>query len=270
MSSILDALKKLEAEKAAQQAEEQEPDESFHAEAAEAELVGARQPNESLSLRLTPLTLVIGGGVFAVILIAISVTVSIFVAESNITPQPVALNTAAPMSVPPTQAAPPERPASPQPSTPVAAATTQAPAAPVAAPAAPPTQAIPVVPNAAPTPILPTPDVAPLASPSAAPLAPPALPEPIAKQPGDLEPVDVNKLPLLRSSERARYGLENLRLNVLREAGPNRPNGLAIINLNKVYIGEVIPGTHARLIDVTRRGIAIEIVDTKERYYVPH
>lgn len=83
-------------------------------------------------------------------------------------------------------------------------------------------------------------------------------------------PVNLRELPILRSSDRARFGLENLKLNVLRETSENRPHGLAIINLNKVYIGEIIPGTRARLIEVKAHGIGIEIVDTGERFYVQH
>ena len=82
--------------------------------------------------------------------------------------------------------------------------------------------------------------------------------------------MNLRELPILRSSDRARLGLENLKLNVLREASENRPHGLAIINLNKVYIGEIIPGTRARLIEVKSHGIGIEIVDTGERFYVQH
>ena len=83
------------------------------------------------------------------------------------------------------------------------------------------------------------------------------------------EPIDISKLPVLKTSDRIRLGLENMQLNVLREPGPKNPHGLAIINLTKVYVGEMIPGTPVRLIDVKTHGIAIEVVGTGERYYVP-
>ncbi|HPP60040.1 MAG TPA: hypothetical protein PLT82_13000 [Candidatus Hydrogenedens sp.] len=83
------------------------------------------------------------------------------------------------------------------------------------------------------------------------------------------ESIDMTRLPVLRTSDRVRLGLENMQLNVLREAGPKNPHGLAIINLNKVYVGEIIPGSSARLLDVKTHGIAIEVVGTGERYYVP-
>lgn len=81
---------------------------------------------------------------------------------------------------------------------------------------------------------------------------------------------DVQQYPRLSSSDMARYGLSDMRLNVLREATPTRPEALAIINLNKVYVGEDIPGSDARLIGVARYGIAIEIKSTGARYYVEH
>ncbi len=83
------------------------------------------------------------------------------------------------------------------------------------------------------------------------------------------ETVDMTRLPVLRTSDRARLGLDDMKLNVLREAGPKNPHGLAIINLTKVYVGEMIPGTSVRLLDVKTHGIAIEVVGTGERYYVP-
>ena len=54
----------------------------------------------------------------------------------------------------------------------------------------------------------------------------------------------------------------------LREASPSQPEGLAIINLKKVYVGEMIPGTNARLLAVHARMIAIEIEGTGERFKV--
>ncbi|MGC8845361.1 MAG: hypothetical protein ACP5QY_05885, partial [Candidatus Hydrogenedens sp.] len=83
------------------------------------------------------------------------------------------------------------------------------------------------------------------------------------------EAVDMTRLPVLRTSDRTRLGLDDMKLNVLREAGPKNPHGLAIINLTKVYVGEMIPGTSVRLLDVKTHGIAIEVVGTGERYYVP-
>jgi hypothetical protein len=79
---------------------------------------------------------------------------------------------------------------------------------------------------------------------------------------------DVDTLPRLGQTERERLGLGEMRLNVLREASASQPEGLAIINLKKVYVGEMIPGTNARLIAVRTRVIAIEIEGTGERFKV--
>ena len=79
---------------------------------------------------------------------------------------------------------------------------------------------------------------------------------------------DLNALPRLGQTDRERLGLGEMRLNVLREASASQPEGLAIINLKKVYVGEMIPGTGARLIAVKTRAIAIEIEGTGERFKV--
>jgi hypothetical protein len=71
--------------------------------------------------------------------------------------------------------------------------------------------------------------------------------------------VHVDGLPRLSSQDRARLGLDGVRLNVLRPADKDQPDALAIINLKKVYVGETIPGTRARLIGVVSSGIGIEI-----------
>ena len=83
-----------------------------------------------------------------------------------------------------------------------------------------------------------------------------------------MEPEAVNALPRLTLADQERYGLGELRLNVLREAGPGNPDPVAIINLKKVYLGERIPGTRARLIGISSRAIAIEIEDTGARFRV--
>lgn len=83
-------------------------------------------------------------------------------------------------------------------------------------------------------------------------------------------PDNLRSLPQLRNTERNRHGLEGMRINMLREPSDSRPNALAIINLNRVFVGEQIPDTNARLIGVEARGIAIEIIDSHERYFVDH
>lgn len=80
--------------------------------------------------------------------------------------------------------------------------------------------------------------------------------------------MDISTLPILPRSDYGRYGLDGLSLNMLREPSKDRPNGLAIINLNKVYPGESIQGSKAKLIGVSRIGIGIEIETTGEQYFI--
>ncbi len=81
--------------------------------------------------------------------------------------------------------------------------------------------------------------------------------------------MDIERLQRLSAQDRSRLRLDNLRLNVLREASRDHPEPMAIINLKKVYVGETIPGTRVRLIGVTANGIGIEVEDTRERYRIP-
>jgi len=81
--------------------------------------------------------------------------------------------------------------------------------------------------------------------------------------------ISVENLPRLSANEKAKLGLEDIRLNVLREASKDQPEAMAIINLKKVYVGELIPGTRVRLIAVEASGIGIEVEGTRERYRVP-
>lgn len=90
----------------------------------------------------------------------------------------------------------------------------------------------------------------------------------VRKSAGFVEPEAVNALPRLTLADQERYGLGELRLNVLREAGPGNPDPVAIINLKKVYLGEQIPGTRARLVGISSRAIAIEIEGTGTRFRV--
>jgi hypothetical protein len=139
-----------------------------------------------------------------------------------------------------------------------------------------PAKPAPVVPEEEPTTPLPTEDQMARVREAAADAKPPA---PVRSSPVSLAPgraaekhapflEDINTLPRLGQTERERLGLGELRLNVLRAASPSQPEGLAIINLKKVYVGEAIPGTNARLIAVQTRAIAIEIDGTGERFKV--
>lgn len=104
---------------------------------------------------------------------------------------------------------------------------------------------------------------------SAAPVSRPAQQAaPAAAQRRPFSPEEMDSLPRLGVGDRNRHNLGELRLNMLRAVGPSQPEALAVINLKKVYVGEIIPGTRARLIGVQPRAIAIEIEETGERYRV--
>ena len=75
------------------------------------------------------------------------------------------------------------------------------------------------------------------------------------------------QLPPLRDTEKRRFGLEDMRINMLREPSPDRPYAHAIINMNKVYVGERIAGSEVKLIAVARHGIAVETIPGGDRYY---
>jgi len=312
MSSILDALKKLEEEKAAKRAKEG----------------GGRPPVESMTplpdmhraphpvsnaASMNPRTLLLGIGAMSIALVAISVTVSVFllrpsapavVAQAPRAAQPVAAPAPAPVEVVPAPIetapavpAPEEVVAVPAPE--VAAPKPAAPLAPQAAPetaepvAAAPSPAPKPEPAPAPAPkpeavavAAPAPEPEPEPMPEPTPLPtvaeltrapepepqsePEPAPAPESLRPKDVAPVeDLKALPELRSTDRMRHGLEAMRINFLRESAPQRPAAMAVINLNKIHIGEVIPGTTARLVAVERHGIGIEITSTGDRFYVP-
>lgn len=100
--------------------------------------------------------------------------------------------------------------------------------------------------------------------------APPiAVPPPAARTASG--PVDLSNLPRLSVHDREYLGLDNIRLNVLRPADKDQPDALAIINLKKVYVGEMIPGTRARLIAVDSGAIGIEVEGDgdQKRFRIP-
>ena len=97
--------------------------------------------------------------------------------------------------------------------------------------------------------------------------------EQVARSPESSEPVAVDMEEMmrhpLRESDRRRLGLTGLRVNMLQPANKKRPHASAIISLNQVFVGEVIPRTNAKLIAIDDlRGVVIEMQDTRERFYV--
>jgi hypothetical protein len=82
------------------------------------------------------------------------------------------------------------------------------------------------------------------------------------------EPIDLRALPLLTDADRQRHGLPLLQINLLQAVSETRPRGSALINFNTVFVGYTIPQTNpaATLIGVDMRGIAIQVEG--QRYYV--
>ena len=81
-------------------------------------------------------------------------------------------------------------------------------------------------------------------------------------------PEDIRKLPSLSASQRIRLGLDRIRINMLLEANPNRLTPSAVINLQKVFLGNEIPGTRVLLVDVQAHGIAVESLETRKLFYI--
>ena len=79
--------------------------------------------------------------------------------------------------------------------------------------------------------------------------------------------IDPTLLPVLTPSEQERLGLPRLKVNFVSQASSQRPQPYALINYKKVYAGETIPSTNARLIAVSVQGVGIEIGGQK--FFVP-
>ena len=81
-------------------------------------------------------------------------------------------------------------------------------------------------------------------------------------------PDSIRELPILSPGIKMRYGLEKLRVNMVKPVGPSNPYGQAVINMIPTYEGDPILNTTAKLIKVESHGVAIEIASTGARYYV--
>ena len=80
----------------------------------------------------------------------------------------------------------------------------------------------------------------------------------------------IEDLPLLGTSTRMRFGLEKLQVNMLIIKGPRIPRTFAMINGLPINEGEIIPNTRAELVKIESHGIAIEILSTRNQYYIPY
>jgi beta-lactamase regulating signal transducer with metallopeptidase domain/LysM repeat protein len=80
------------------------------------------------------------------------------------------------------------------------------------------------------------------------------------------EQLDVNSLPKLTSELIEELGLSEFTIQMLREVSEDRPDGLAIVNLEKVKVGDLLPGTKCKIIGISRQGLGIEDSKTGDRY----
>ena len=94
--------------------------------------------------------------------------------------------------------------------------------------------------------------------------------QPIPAEPAKPKmPQSIFRLPILRRAVAEQHGLDGIQINRVAPPDKTRPYGSAIINLESVYTGEKIPGTDAILIAVEKKGIAVEIEGTSDRYHIP-
>jgi hypothetical protein len=302
MSSILDALKKLESEKS----NSKDSDERAHIEsvAAERDLTRRRrsQPDDEV-IRVNSAVMVVAGLALATVLVTVSIVGALAVYRSLEEPKlaaappptpviPEDLSSSQPLAPAPVETAPfqptveydevPEVPA-PVPLQPVSSdptlseqiivpepieAVMPSPDPVVQVEPEPVSNVVPVVLEPAPLP-----DVAP--EPEPAKTGEPAEPAPtqvIATAPArdyseaPIGEVDLRTLPMMSESERIRLGLPPLKINIVGLPTKRQPRPSALINFEKVYLGEYIKNTNARLIAVELHGVGIEVAG--HRYFL--
>lgn len=334
MSSILDALNKLEGEK--EEANDRRASAAFDEEAAERELIGTTVLSGPITIRLKPMTLVLLAVGFSVVLAAISVgTFAILTANRaqpsenepqfasalpNVQTAPIPAFEAPEPDPAPAVAIPEDIDSGDQPT----AAEPVAPEETSTASSSPPVEdstetvaepaaervSKPAVETATPEP--PAANIENEPEPEPAPEPAPVEVEPVSDPVLDSEPVSnpitgaetetpapkeepartmtaraseqppnpaqpapqqavvaYEDLPRLDARTRASFGLqqENFRVNMVRPVSEFHPRALAIVNMEKVYIGQRIGETGAKLVHVQSDGVAIEIVATGDRFF---
>jgi hypothetical protein len=251
MSSILDALRKLEQEKATREQSLASTPARELALEPELDLTGERGRRSSpaktafLVLGGALVTVGIGAGVIAAAVMVSRRDAPVQRAAASPPNQAAALTT----TVKPVQVAAESKPVKVA----SAAATKQVTAKKPEAQSKPAPQPAPAA--AKPEPALPA-----LAKPSNASTNDP--PAPASTAAG----IDIEKLPILSESVRVRLGLPPLKINIVGIPNSRNPRASALINMQKVYVGENIPGTSARLIDVNLRGVGVDV--NGQRYFL--
>jgi hypothetical protein len=284
MSSILDALKRLEAEKAAKLAVEDTTPRAFKADQAQTNLLADASKEEQVGGPVWSKKLVAALAAGAFLLMTMTTASSLLIFKLFMAPaQETVLAQSSPtQAVPPrvaVEGAPETTPppqVEPQPTTPAPLVVSEAPPPVVSKPKPEVGEPAPAPPAPAhvfsPPPVRETPPPPPPREIRPASVAPVRLPElieaPTGRKQVDYTKVPLESLPVLRDRDRRRLGLDSMRINVLRAKGPRRPNPVAIINLSKVYIGDLIPNTRAKLIGIRMNGIGIAMQGSNERFFV--
>jgi len=267
MSSILDALKKLESEKAGKERPVERAE--IEAVAAERDLTRRRRnPPEGEMVRVSSVALILGGLTAIAVLVSVSAVAALVIVRA-MDDQRVVKAVTPPVGAAPVQTAPfqpvpvmdvaPSVPA-PAPLEPVASEPGfEEPAARVSA-------VEPVAPISEPVNwVQPEPAVAapenppPTRSQRATVPAPEAAAPPPAEEVAPIGEVDLATLPVLTESERIRLGLPNMKINIVGLPSKRQPRPSALINFEKIFLGEYIPNTRARLIAVDLRGVGIDV-----------
>jgi hypothetical protein len=116
----------------------------------------------------------------------------------------------------------------------------------------------------------PKPETTPAVKPAAAPVVVATNTKPAAEAPAEAAKSaedEIDKLPILSESVRVRLGLPALKINIVGIPNNRNPRASALINMQKVFQGETIPGTSARLMAVDLRGVVLDV--NGQRYFLP-
>ena len=113
-------------------------------------------------------------------------------------------------------------------------------------------------------------ETTPAAKPAAAPVVVATNTKPATETPAEAaKPAEdeIDKLPILSESVRVRLGLPALKINIVGIPNTRNPRASTLINMQKVFQGETIPGTSARLMAVDLRGVVLDV--NGQRYFLP-
>jgi len=285
MSSILDALNKVEEEQEQLKAQESTNPQDIDLDAAVNDFVEQDILRDKMTLNVSPMIL-LGGG-FLTLIVIVSVVSWVVVSimrpdDSTVPPTAVASNTVPMEYVTPIAEIPEpvtdeilKPPPEPK-ATPILKETIDTkPTEPIASP----TAKIAATPKPDPKPMiekkpdtLPKPTTSVLDSEGPLNFNPdPPKTETIAKSPEKELPVKhdapINSYPPFTSGVQLRYGLDNFKVNMISPKSARNPYGSAIINRKKVFEGGFIAGSQVMLYKVEKNGFAIEIPRTGERYF---